>query len=355
MNDTLIPMADPLGLPVPPAILLFLKVLGYFLHMVFMNLWLVGLPLAVVIAKKREKTAARLFHVMPFAMAFGINAGVVPLLFLQTLYPGFFYSATILQAWAWLFVIPCVLVAYYSVYLASFGIYRKVAALAASFFLTWVGITFASSLRFMEHPASWGTAFHNMADSGSVYGLYFHMSPDLLLRLGMVIGMALGTVAVFIALDAFVFGHNNEYRQESRRLIPLLYLLGVAVYGVCGLVYAPGLQGRAALPQSMFWATAISMPMAAIVVMLFAASTHKWLAMLAAAGHLAVLALNAVSRQLVQSARLGEYGSLGEMSVRGEWASFVLFIVVLAAALATVGWLVHTIATAPAKAEGVTR
>ena len=117
----LIPAADPLGLPVPVWILLTLKVFGFFLHLVFMNLWLAGLPTALVLLRARPVVAERLFHALPFFMAFGINAGIVPLLFLQTLYPQFFYPATILQAWFWFAVIPLLLIAYYAVYLASFN------------------------------------------------------------------------------------------------------------------------------------------------------------------------------------------------------------------------------------------
>ena len=36
--------AEPLGLPVPPTWLFGLKIFGFLLHMVFMNLWLAGLP-----------------------------------------------------------------------------------------------------------------------------------------------------------------------------------------------------------------------------------------------------------------------------------------------------------------------
>src|SRR3970282_164891 len=105
---------------------------GFLLHMVFMNLWLAGLPAALCLIRLRPLAANRLFKTMPFFMAFGINAGIVPLLFLQTLYPQFFYPATILQAWFWFVVIPLLLVAYYAVYLAAFGRFRLIAAIVAA-------------------------------------------------------------------------------------------------------------------------------------------------------------------------------------------------------------------------------
>ncbi|MFN3929925.1 MAG: hypothetical protein ACK4OK_09870, partial [Thermoflexus sp.] len=84
-----IPKPDPLGMPIPVGYLFALKVFGFFLHMVFMNLWLAGLPTAVALWRFYPRVSERLIAAMPFAMAFGINAGIVPLLFLQTLYPQF--------------------------------------------------------------------------------------------------------------------------------------------------------------------------------------------------------------------------------------------------------------------------
>ena len=97
---------EPLGLPIPPPWLLGFKLAGFVLHVVFMNLWLVGIPTALLLSRSKTMVAHQLFKWMPFFMAFGINAGIVPLLFWQALYPQFFYPATILQAWLWLLVIP---------------------------------------------------------------------------------------------------------------------------------------------------------------------------------------------------------------------------------------------------------
>ena len=144
----LIPAADPLGLPVPVWILLALKVFGFFFHLVFMNLWLAGLPVALVLLRAKPAVAERLFHALPFFMAFGINAGIVPLLFLQTLYPQFFYPATILQAWFWFAVIPLLLIAYYAVYLASFNKFRLGcrAGRHAVYFHHWPDVFFGDDL-----------------------------------------------------------------------------------------------------------------------------------------------------------------------------------------------------------------
>src|SRR3970040_1530397 len=155
----ILPSPDPLGLPVPPSLLLALKLGGFVLHMTFMHLWLAGLPAAVALLYRRRRIAERLFAAMPFFMAFGINAGIVPLLFLQTLYPQFFYPATILQAWFWFSVIPLLLIAYYAVYLASFGKFRVPAALTATFLICMIGLMFSSAMTLTANPPDWPKIF----------------------------------------------------------------------------------------------------------------------------------------------------------------------------------------------------
>ena len=53
----LIPAADPLGLPVPVWIMMALKIFGFFLHLLFMNLWVAGLPTALFLLRKKPAVA----------------------------------------------------------------------------------------------------------------------------------------------------------------------------------------------------------------------------------------------------------------------------------------------------------
>ena len=170
--------ADPLGLPVPPSWLFGLKVFGFILHMIFMNLWLAGMPTALLLRNSQASVADRLFKAMPFFMAFGINAGIVPLLFLQVLYPQFFYPATILQAWFWFLIIPLLIVAYYAVYFAAFGRYRVLAATVASLLLAWIGVTFSAAMTLTAAPQSWPAIFMANAAAGSVHGFALYLNEE---------------------------------------------------------------------------------------------------------------------------------------------------------------------------------
>jgi hypothetical protein len=332
----LIPAPDPLGLAVPVWILLALKVFGFLLHLIFMNLWLAGLPVALFSRRSKPIVAERLFHALPFFMAFGINAGIVPLLFLQTLYPQFFYPATILQAWFWFSVIPLLLIAYYAVYLASFGKFRVAAALTATLLICAIGLMFSSAMTLTANPQAWAKIFLDSSQGGAVHGVYFYFDLEVLLRFLLVLGMAFGTLAAYFVVAAEWFAKGANDKSALRKLVPL-YLLGAVIYGIAGAVYASSI--LAELPHLWLIIAAVSL----ILGVLFAASYWrnptrlKGIALIAA--QFSVLISNAIARQWVQVSELMKWYDPYKAPVRGEWGSFTLFMATLLAALIIISWI----------------
>lgn len=332
----LIPAADPLGLPVPVWILLALKIFGFFLHLVFMNLWLAGLPVALFLLRSKPAVAERLLHALPFFMAFGINAGIVPLLFLQTLYPQFFYPATILQAWFWFAVIPLLLIAYYAVYLASFGKFRVAAALTATLFICMIGLMFSSAMSLTANVQAWPKIFMNSNQAGAVDGVYFHFNLEVLLRFLLVTGMAFGTLAAYFVAVAEWFAKSANDKTDLRKLVAL-YFFGAVIYAVAGAVYASSIWEE--LPRTWFIVAGVSM----ITGVLLAAaywrnpSRAKGIALIVA--QLAVLLSNAIARQWVQLSELMKWYDPYKAPIRGEWGSFELFMATLLAALIIITWI----------------
>lgn len=335
-----LPAPDPLGLPVPAPLLLVLKVSGFVLHMVFMHLWVAGLPAALLLLRSRARVAARLFQAMPFFMAFGINAGIVPLLFLQTLYPQFFYPATILQAWFWFLVIPLLLIAYYGVYLAALGRLRVIAALVASLLLTWIGLTFSAAMTLTATPERWPAIFLASAHAGAVHGAFLHLEQETVLRYLLMLGMACGTVAGFLALDAQWLANDQAHRAESRGLVLLLYGVGLAIYVAAGSGYASMVVEK--VPR-LWWSLAGA---SGLLGGALSAAYWKWPGKTTAAAlaiaHFGVLLSNAIARQIVQAHDLQEWADLRQLPVRGEWGSFALFAGALAVAVGLLTWIALT-------------
>ncbi|HWH77740.1 MAG TPA: hypothetical protein VNT76_10235 [Candidatus Binatus sp.] len=334
----LIPAADPLGLPVPVWILLALKVFGFFLHLVFMNLWLAGLPAALFLLRSKPAIAERLFHALPFFLAFGINAGIVPLLFLQTLYPQFFYPATILQAWFWFAVIPLLLIAYYAVYLASFGNFRVAAALTATVLIYMIGMMFSSAMSLTATPQAWPKIFLDSAQGGAVDGVHFYFTLEVLLRFLLVVGMAFGTLAVYFVVVAEWFAKKDD-KIALRKLVSL-YLVGALIFASAGSVYAYTV--LQSVPNLWLFVAGASW----LAGVLFAASywknpnRAKGVALIIA--QFLVLLSNAVARQWVQFSELLKWYDPNKAPIRGEWGSFALFIIMLVVALVLIAWIALT-------------
>jgi hypothetical protein len=332
----LIPAADPLGLAAPVWLLLTLKVSGFFLHLIFMNLWVAGLPAALCLLRSRPAVAERLFRALPFFMAFGINAGIVPLLFLQVLYPQFFYPATILQGWFWFAVIPMLMIAYYAVYLASFNKFRVAAALIATVLLSIIGLMFSSAMTLTANPQEWPKIFIDSAQGGAVHGRYLYFNLEVLLRFLLVVGMAFGTLAAYFALVAEWFAKDASYKADLRSLVPL-YLLGAVVYGVAGTVYGWSIMEM--IPPLGLAVAGAGMLAGALFAAAYSRYPSRAKAAALIAAQLVVLASNAIVRQSVQFRELVRWYDPHLAPMRGEWGSFIFFVVSLVIGIAIVAWI----------------
>jgi hypothetical protein len=329
--------AEPLGLPVPAAWLNGLKVGGFALHMVFMNLWLAGMPTAVLLGSAHPAVAGRLLKAMPFFLAFGINAGIVPLLFLQTLYPQFFYPATILQAWFWFIIIPLLIIAYYAAYLAAFDRFRTVMAAVASILLAWIGLTFSSALTLTATPEQWPQIFSATADAGGVHGGFLYLRAESLHRFFMMVGLSFGTLAAYLALNAKWFAADAAYKNSAKRLVAPLYFIGFLFFAGASSVYAPAVRGS--LPPWLWFVAGGCMPVGVLFAILYWRRPGRTTAALLISCQFLSLLANALARQMVQSRSLEKWAKLDAMQVRGDWGSFALFIAVLAVVLYFLGWL----------------
>jgi hypothetical protein len=64
-----------------------------------------------------------------------------------------------------------------------------------------------------------------------------------------------------------------------------------------------------------------------------------------------VVALNAVSRQVVQHVEIGATYNILEQPARVQWAPLMIFLVIAVSALIVVGWLIYQVAKLPAKTD----
>lgn len=119
------PWAEPafsLPLPLDPLLAQALLVLGFVLHIVFVNLTLGGSIMACVsFARARRDAGWVAFHrellsALTYMKSLAVVLGVAPLLVLSVLHADRFYASSVLVAPYWLGVLPLLLVAFLALY-----------------------------------------------------------------------------------------------------------------------------------------------------------------------------------------------------------------------------------------------
>lgn len=359
-------------LPAPLWFIQFFRVLGFVLHLVLMNLWYAGVPVAVGLwlsghAHGRRLTT-RLISQMPLIIAFGVNFGIVPLLFIQVAYGKFFYPATILMAWTWFSVFVLLTFAYYGIYLFAHGLKaygpnlpKRFAAagwVSALIFLA-LGFVFANAMSLMSNVAAWPGLLQDHSVHGAALGTALNLGDQSLWpRWLMLFGLALTTLSVWTVVDAawFAWNESPEYRRWSCGFAWKTHTVGMLVFAAMGSWYVFGtwpedVRNRM-LHGPMIAHTLLTGAIPGVVWLLLAWGSR--VSSSSAAGttpgrgwastvffaQVAVLAVNAVSRQMVQNAELQRYSHSLWKETATQWSPMALFLAVFVIGVAVMAWMV---------------
>lgn len=235
----IIPNTDPL--PVSYGWFQFLSYLTFYFHFLSVGVMLttaVAAASGYIRGKKNPEWMAlgrRMSQVLPFTIAFAINLGVAPLLFVQVLYGNFFYTAAILMGIPWLLLVLFLIITYYWAYWmafkgkddvnlrARFSVYISVLLGLAAFMLVNVNTLMMTPGRwesYYNHPGG----FHLNLSEGSLYtrfvldlflsaavgGMFlalFYRVKDKLVesKKGFVIGKAFFAYFSYLSVPAFMF------------------------------------------------------------------------------------------------------------------------------------------------------
>jgi hypothetical protein len=367
-QDLIVPLS-PAGMPAPFWLVEVLKVLGFTLHLVPMNLWYASLLLAVVLhwrgCVQGQRFGARLIGQLPIWVAFGINFGIVPLLFIQVAYQRAFYPATILMAWHWLGVILLLIPAYYGVYVYAFAlrqdgpmrIWQRAAGWLSALLFIAIGFIFANALTLMTRVGAWQDLWLKHSVDGAALGTAWNLGdPSLGPRWLLVFGLALGTTAAWTVFDAAWFAgqESDDYRRWAVRLARWLYVGAALWLGIAGSCYI--LFGWSAdIRQAMFSGPLVVLTGVTAVAPLVPA-VWLWLrreelpsrggAALVALLQFLVLGVNAASRQVVQNLELKPYLDVAAQPTNVQWSAVVVFLLLFVAGLGVVAWMVAQVAGA---------
>lgn len=201
----LIPAPDPLQ--VPWGWFQFLLLLTFFLHIVVMNIMIgcgvISLVKQLVNPEKNLPLCRELGTRITYAVAFTVNFGVAPLLFLQVLYGHFIYTSSILMGAYWLSVVFLLIAAYGLAYLHKFqfdhwSVTSRRWLLGGSLAtMLLIGFFFTNNLTLMQTPATWPQYFRHPG------GFFLNLGePTLMARYLHFVVASVATGGLFLAISA---------------------------------------------------------------------------------------------------------------------------------------------------------
>ncbi|MEF3312107.1 cytochrome c class I [Paenibacillus sp. GYB004] len=254
------PVPNDLGLAIPGNMPLFevLIVIGFILHLIYVNIVVAGSVNAVLLEirgiLKRDKVAdglaLQLATLVSIHKSIAVVLGVAPLLIISTIYTQFFYPSTILIGKWWLMLIPLLIISFLLLYVykftwdkwqdrkklhLSFGI-------AGAIILLFVPLLFITNVASMLHPELWSGSkgffdslfryptiwqryFHFMAASFAIIGMYMYgwgrrkirVKDDPVYRLAQTFGKGsafLFTLLQLIAGPFLLLSMSSEVRSS---------------------------------------------------------------------------------------------------------------------------------------------
>ncbi len=362
---SLIAPSSPVGFPAPYWFLVFFKVVGFTLHIALMNLWYAGPIIALILYWRgghSRKLTSRLMQEMPIVVAYGINFGIIPLLFVQVAYHKVFYPSSILMAWPWLSVIALLTFAYYGIYIYATALkdnerlmspFRRTAGWVAALFFIIIGFIFANEFSLMTNLASWPNLWQGSNVGGAVTGTALNIGdPTFWPRWLMMFGLAVTTTSAFMAVDTSLFASREDdgYKRWASGFPIKPYLLGIVWFGLCAAWYILGTWGddirQLMLSGPMLILTVLTagsfvLPLALLFIAAKKGKITKGMGIAIGLSQFMVLALNAVSRQVVQNAELARYFDVTAEAVQTQWSPMILFLILFVAGVLLTIWMIH--------------
>lgn len=241
--------------------------------------------------------------------------------------------------------------------LASMPAWRLVAGWVSAGLFLLIGFFFVNGLTLMTRQelflqetweAVWGP--HTLA--GAALGTGLNLADARLLpRWLMFFSLAWTTLVVWLVVDtAWRAGRPSDgYRTWAARTSWKLYLAGAAGFALFGSWYLHTWTPE--VRTAMF-----SWPVVVLTVLTAISPGPVWLGLVWSArqgappgralavglalGQLAVLALNAVSRQVVQNLELGRFFPVSQQPEVVQWSPLVVFLLLFVLGAAVLGWMV---------------
>lgn len=343
MNPSnLIPVPD--TIPVHWAWFQVLLIVTFVLHLLFMNAMLGSAILALVREFKADRDADTMnFQIaekLPYTIAFTVNLGVAPLLFIQVLYGHFIYTSSILMAVYWLSIILLLILAYYAAYIYDFkfeamGKSRTIFISISAILLLWIGFVFTNNMVMMIQPETWQAYFRNP------FGTLLVLKDPMLIP--RYLHFVLASIAIAGLFQAIVWTMKKRDPISEKVIRSGLNWFA---WATC-IQFAVGIWFLISLPEDIMMLYLGRAPLHSFLLALglllggaaiFTAATHKVWTTTALA--LAVVVDMVLVRDLLRTAYLKPYFSPRQLTVVPQYSSMILFLAAFAAGIVIIAYMI---------------
>lgn len=322
----------------------------FILHLIMMNLMLGGVVICFVNQLRGSTSGLDKFIVgkIPFTIAFTVNFGVAPLLFLQIIYGHFIYTSSILMAWPWLSIIGLLLVGYYGVYIygikfESLGRARVfVSGTVAGCFLL-IAFFFVNNMTMMLEPQTWQRYFDEPR------GLLLNLSePSLFPRYLHFILSSTAVAGLGLALYGdWHMRQGNEEKMAMRKVGLHWFIASTLAQVGVGLWFFKALPPEVRMftgsGPAVLFTLFLSAGIIATLVSLVLALARKVRA--TALATIITIIFMVGLREIVRVQYLAPYFKLSDLQVVPQYSPLVIFLLFFAGGIALVWYMIRLVIT----------
>jgi len=360
--DIIIPDTSPIS--VDCSIFSVLLIVSFIIHLWMMNIMLGTGIIALVRHFCSKDPSSSLSHTLashlPFTIAFTINFGVAPLLFLQVLYGHLIYTSSILMAVYWLSVIGVLILAYYSAYIYDFKYdslnQKRVFLIGATVIgLLWIAFVFTNNMTLMLAPEKWSVYFKNAS------GLWLNLSEKTLLPRYfhfIIASIAVGGLAIAlyrqVQKDRSAFADPSQVELWNDDIqTGLGWFVGASlvqmIVGVWYLLSLPENIRQLFMGNHTFGTTIFLLVIPLIILMLVCGVKNNVWAVTCLM--IPVTVIMVLMRHLVRTACLSPYFRVQDLQVAEQYSPFIFFIVAFIAGSLTICYMIRLVLTSMAKTQ----
>ncbi|MBF0452193.1 MAG: hypothetical protein HQK75_15940 [Candidatus Magnetomorum sp.] len=335
-----------------------LLLVTFLIHLWIMNVMLgTGIIALIRHLKKDQQTdlSQTIAANLPFTIAFTINVGVAPLLFLQVLYGHLMYSSSILMAVYWLSVIGVLILAYYSAYIYDFK--YDILSEKRIFFigftvvgLLWIAFVFTNNMTLMLSPDKWAMYFENRS------GLCLNLTEQTLIPRFLhfiAASVAIGGLAIALYRQIQKDYDKTDEPVDKNKISQwdqdiqtgLGWFIGATLIqmsiGIWYFMSLPETIRGLFIGNNIYGTTIFALVIPLIIIMLVCGVRNNvWMS---AVLMVPITLLMVLMRHLVRSAYLDSYFRLQDLPVTGQYSPLILFILALLAAIAAIVYMIRLV------------